>query len=245
MVLKVFPRLYDPLGLLLPFSMRARIFFSEVSKRVKTWDDPLVDTSEWKKWLEETEQLSLVKVPHCVKTATSPNSVQLHVFGDASSSAYGAAAYVCCVYKKEVSCCLVAAKAHVAPAAFSIPRLELLGAELATRLAKKVKSVLKLNIDSVFYWSDSLNVLYWIRNDHQHLQMFVAHCVAKIRRMTDVEDWRWIPTDQNPADMPTRGVSPVALSQSSLWWHGPKFLNLVKLELLESPRLLPTSDILK
>ncbi len=39
-VLKLFPRLYDPLGFLLPFSIRARIYFSSIASKSQAWDPP-------------------------------------------------------------------------------------------------------------------------------------------------------------------------------------------------------------
>ncbi|GJQ66619.1 hypothetical protein Trydic_g4591 [Trypoxylus dichotomus] len=39
-----------------------------------------------------------------------------------------------------------------------------------------------------------------------------------------ISDWYHINTKENPADLLSRGTSPAALTNSSLWWHGPEFL---------------------
>lgn len=36
--------------------------------------------------------------------------------------------------------------------------------------------------------------------------------------------WSWVPTDENPADLPTRGTTASQLSASKLWWNGPHWL---------------------
>jgi len=37
--------------------------------------------------------------------------------------------------------------------------------------------------------------------------------------------WRYIPTDLNPADIPTRLPKIQDLAESRLWWNGPRFLS--------------------
>uniref|UniRef100_A0A1B0DFT0 Uncharacterized protein n=1 Tax=Phlebotomus papatasi TaxID=29031 RepID=A0A1B0DFT0_PHLPP len=42
--------------------------------------------------------------------------------------------------------------------------------------------------------------------------------------LTDVHKWNHVPTDANPADIISRGMYPVDLLKSSLWWNGPQFI---------------------
>ncbi len=219
-VLKTFPRLYDPLGLLLPFTITARIFFSSIATPENGWDSPLSQTKDWLEWVEKLEELPLIRFPRCIKTEPQEEAV-LHVFADASSLAYAAAAYV----KVKDTVRLVQAKAHVAPRKLqSIPRMELLAAVLATKLAKKTAQHLKLRLKETHYWSDSLTVLYWLNDDAQRFQAFVHNKLQLIRRRTPLEDWHYVPTAENPADLATRGISPRRLAASTLWATGPRFL---------------------
>ena len=45
-----------------------------------------------------------------------------------------------------------------------------------------------------------------------------------IHASTNLEQWRYVPTKQNPADLLTRGLSVSTLSEQERWWKGPSFL---------------------
>ncbi len=48
--------------------------------------------------------------------------------------------------------------------------------------------------------------------------------VAKIQQNSDIESWRWIDTNNNPADIPSRGVMANKLKNNEKWFRGPAFL---------------------
>ncbi len=248
-ILRVFPQLFDPLGLLLPYALTARCIFSSVAREVQNWDEKLDPgrLERWRRWVEQLRHLDRVKIPRCVKTSIEVRNCCLHLFADASGQAYAACAYL---YTEDGSgnrtVRLVMARGKVAPATTSsIPRLELLGAELAVSLASTVKEHLKVPDLDTCYWTDSLNVLFWLRNSQHRLQTFVQNRVSRIRRSSEVQDWRWVPTAANPADLPTRGKSPSELAESSLWWEGPAFLRKPRTAWPTASRLAPSSEALK
>ena len=37
--------------------------------------------------------------------------------------------------------------------------------------------------------------------------------------------WKYVPTDSNPADLQTRGITAVQFKESSLWRNGPTWIN--------------------
>ena len=102
-------------------------------------------------------------------------TVTLHIFTDASGDAYGAVTYV--KYQSNggpVSTSLVASKTLVAPlSATSIPRRELMGAVLS------IAKVLKIDQSLLTLWSDSRNVLWWIRKSSHSFRPFVANRIEK------------------------------------------------------------------
>ena len=72
---------------------------------------------------------------------------------------------------------------------------------------------------SVYCWLDSFVALHWIRGNGEYWQ-FVANRVKKIK-YHEINEWRHVPTDQNPADLGTRGGS---VTDADLWWNGPNWL---------------------
>ncbi len=205
--------------------MIARMAFSAVAREEKEWDKPLPQSREWEEWLEQLEELEGLSFPRGVK-GEETRRAELHVFADASERGYAAAAYLrCWGTGGGVSVRLVAAKAHVAPKKQqSIPRLELLGAVLAVALKKQVLQALKQPIEKVLLWSDSVTVLYWIANTRKKMQAFVHNKVGKIHQLSSPLQWGWVPSAENPADLPTKGTRLNKLGRDSLWQRGPPFL---------------------
>ena len=120
---------------------------------------------------------------------------------------------------------LIAAKTKVAPLeATSTPRLELMAAVLAVKLAIPMKKILEVPETQIFYWTDSMNVLWWIKNKSRALKTFVGNRIAKIQKESSPTQWNYVKTDENPADLPSRGLTAEDLKESKLWWHRAEFL---------------------
>ena len=152
--------------------------------------------------------------------------MSLQTFVDASESAYGSVVYSRCTYEDgSISSTIIASKTRVAPTtATSIPRLELMGAVIGVRLTSRIAKVLDVNMNDCVFWSDSVNVLWWVRGRSRKFKPFIANRVGEIQTSTRPEQWRYIPTAQNPADCVTRGMSAANLVNSNTWWRGPEFL---------------------
>ncbi|XP_070560264.1 uncharacterized protein [Ptychodera flava] len=69
-----------------------------------------------------------------------------------------------------------------------------------------------------------MTVLWWIRNRCRKFKPFVANRVGEVQTSTNPEQWRYVPTKENAADLVTRGVTAVDLADKDLWWKGPGFL---------------------
>ncbi|KFM63798.1 hypothetical protein X975_18993, partial [Stegodyphus mimosarum] len=151
--------------------------------------------------------------------------IELHGFCDASELAYGAVVFCTSISQcGEVIIRLATSKSRVSPIKRgSIPRLELWAAVLLAKLMNRVISALKLNINNVFLWSDSMTVLSWLQKEPCCMKTFVANRVAVVQEMTDVRQWH-VPSGENPADIISMGLDFIKLVQSELWWKGPGFL---------------------
>ena len=226
--LKKMAAVFDPLCLICPFTVRGKIIFQETWARGLEWDDILPPDmeDEWLKLTQDLRNVSSLSVPRCIHPFSDVSAQQLHVFSDASEQAYAATVYVVSEGEDTLASRIALARARVTPRSrkVTIPRLELMAALLGLRLVKKVCKAFDIPMTEVKFWSDSLNVLCWIRNDVKRFQPFVAHRISEIRDFTNPDQWRHIPGNQNPADIPSRGASLDDLEKSELWWQGPPFL---------------------
>ena len=228
--LKRLAALFDPLGFILPFVMTGRIIFQAMWIAGAEWDDTLPDDVKAKamQWYEDFSKLSAITVPRCLRLPNPEIAVssELHIFGDASQDAYGAVAYLRHSYQSgAVSCRLVGAKGKVAPiASMSIPRLELSAAVVGAHLGTSVADVLSIPVMDICFWTDSMNVLWWVRNRSRQFKPFIANRVSEIQERSQPSQWYHVPTLLNPADLLSRGSTATALVDNEQWWHGPSFL---------------------
>ena len=108
--------------------------------------------------------ITQIRASRCIRLREKPVRQSLHLFSDASKDAYSTVAYLRTEYLNQPPCIrIVAAKAKVAPLkATSIPRLELMGATMSVKLASVLAPLLNVDQNNTFYWTDSMNVLWWI-----------------------------------------------------------------------------------
>ena len=136
-------------------------------------------------------------------------------FCDASKKAYAAVIYLVIQTPIETRVQFVVSKTRVAPIrSQTIPRLELLSALLLARLMSTATNALslQLKLDSPTYYSDSQVALYWILGQGKQWKPFVQNRVNEITKLSERGSWRHCPGKENPADLPSRGLTPLELS---------------------------------
>jgi hypothetical protein len=226
-LLKHYMSVFDPLGWVCPFIIVARLLYRDTCALKLGWDTVIPQDLErrWKKWFNQLPELSKVSIPRW-SGKTRGEVGTLHVFSDASHNAYGACAYWVQGPQDRVSSRhLVAARAKVnSSEARSIPQLELMGAMIGLDLAKSLCRALDASLESVFFWVDAENTLRRVLTPSQGLDRFVARRVAILREETNLQNWRWVDSSRNPADVLSRGTSVIELVHHEIWWHGPDFL---------------------
>ncbi len=229
-ILSVVNSIYDPLGFLSPFTLPPKLMLQELCKRKVGWDDKISQTflQKWTQWLANLQKLSLLKVERCIKPKDfgQINNAQLHRFSDASEYGYGTVSYLRLEsISHKVNIAFMVRKSRVAPMKQTIiPRLELTAAVLAVRVDKMLKKELRLKLDQSVFWTDSTTVLNYISSETKRFHTFVANRVAVIREVTEVAQWRYIGSKQNPADEASRGLSADDFLKCERWLKGPKFL---------------------
>lgn len=154
-------QIFDPLGLLSPFIMIAKILLQKLWLLKIGWDDRVPSEVEkiWDRFSSSVPILNDIRIPRHV-IGTSPARRELHIFCDASECAYGA-----CIYVRTLNHDSTVTRAFkVAPLKpVSVPRLELCGALCGARLYSKIRESLNFTFDNIIFWSDSMIVLGWLR----------------------------------------------------------------------------------
>ena len=225
-ILKTTASTYDPLGFLSAITVQARAVIQKLWLLDLDWDQqiPVEIEEEWVRALENLINIESIKIPRWIGLTPESDS-EIHIFCDASELVYCVAAYcrVNSVGGPVVN--LITAKARVTPIKNeSISRLELVACVLGTRLARAITDVYETPKEKIHFWTDSRNSLHWINTPPKKVKVYVQNRTGEIQRTTDPIQWHHIPTDQNPADIPTRPIPTDELVGTKLWWHGPDIL---------------------
>lgn len=236
-ILSVISSIFDPLGFLSPFSLKGKAILQDICKKKLGWDDKIGDDLEkkWDNWINQAkDHLESIKVERCMKSKVKKEDIarqELHHFADASSSGYGSCSYLRTIDKVgNVHCSLVMAKARVAPIKpTTIPRLELQAAVTSARQGRILTRELDIAMDAEFYWTDSMITLGYIQNDSRRFKAYVANRVAEIQETTNKDQWHYVKTTNNPADIVSRGADLDQL-KTSPWFKGPQFLWQLSIE---------------
>lgn len=220
-------KLFDPLGWISATTITAKIIFQQLWKLKLDWNDLLPEEiqHQWIHFREKLKSLEEIRIPRWIGYRPT-STVELHGFSDASRLAYAAVVYARIITESgEILINLLQAKTKVVPLkSETIPRLELTAATLLAKLVAKIKASVEFNISSIVYWTDSTIVLAWLKNNSTRLEVYVANRVAQIQRISNVNNWKYVPTKENPADCASRGLLPEQLVRHTLWWKGPPWL---------------------
>ncbi|VDI18897.1 Hypothetical predicted protein [Mytilus galloprovincialis] len=205
---------YDPLGFLSPFVLL----------------EPLSEIliQKWQKWRNDIQNLAQLGIQRCVKLKDFGNITvcELYHFSDASTLGYGQCSYLRLIDENGlIHCTLLMGKARVTPRRLlTIPRLELSAAIVSIRISQLLKQELQYENITEWFWTDSNIVLGYIANDNRRFHIFVANRVQQIREHSSPTQWKYVDTNENPADVASRGASANDLVKNSNWFTGPKFV---------------------
>ena len=241
-IARISASIFDPLGLISPFTVRAKIIMQMIWRTKKEtdagmkpidWTDviPQNIATIWETWLDQVFEIPNIKIPrwtHLEGLGHKKHAYQIHTFCDASEEGVCVATYIRVKTRNEgLVTTLLAAKSSVTPLkAESISRLELVACVLAVRVCAVVRETFPTLPEDTFYWTDSEVCLHWLSLSAKSFKAFVAHRIGEIQNYSEPRQWQHVPGVDNPADVGTRPITATELKDRKLWWEGPDFLKL-------------------
>ena len=221
--------LFDPLGFASPITTPRKLFISKLWDLSVSWDEILSEELS-SKFYSLFSELNLIRLQFSIPRKLGMNihdTIQVHLFCDASSLAMGCVVYfvqgsqsvfVCSRFK-----IVLKNKKHV----WTIPKLQLNAMLSGSRLVANVLHSYgdDIALRSIHAWTDSEICLHWLASDKIGRQkVFVANRVSEIKKLIPTESWSHVRSEDNAADIATRGCTAKSLMESNLWMHGPCWL---------------------
>lgn len=227
-ILSELARIYDPLGFLTPVTLVSKLLIQQLWSLKLEWDDspPQNILNQWENYKSQLPQLSSIHIPRHIFTYDY-DYVDLCGFSDGSLKAYSACVYARITAKDYIHTVLLCAKSKVAPLKrLSIPRIELCGAYLLTKLIKFVIETYatRINFKTIFAFTDSTVVLHWLNSSPHRWKPFVANRISIIQEKLPNANWQHVSSEDNVADCASRGLLPSEFVNFRQWWVGSSFL---------------------
>ena len=221
--------IYDLTGMFTPVIAAMKLDLHELVSRQLNWDDQIPDNLR-NVWLNHFEMMSEINSVQFRRAIIPEDAVSLDVntlaFGDASKDLVCVAIYA--RYQRsngEHSCQLVFGRSRLVPDNMSQPRAELYAALVNTHSSEVVKRAFYLHHTYTVMFTDSQIALHWICNENKTLKQWVRNRVIEIRRYSEIQDWRYVQSDDMVADIGTRrGVSVNEIKADSTWINGYKWM---------------------
>ena len=228
-ILSLVASIFDPLGIVTPAILEAKRIIQSLWKLQVDWDDHISKDilQRYQQWLSERHHIKEIPISHWFSPDVGKKSeIELHIYSDASNSAYGAGAYFKSITSNKSV--FVLSKSRLSPIKekpLTILRLDLQAAVTAVRLKDKTVEIIEIQFVSIKFWVDSQIVLKYVQNTNPDFPTFVMNRFNEIRLNSNVVDWNFIPGNQNPADLCTRYMPVSILKDNKIWFYGPEQSN--------------------
>ena len=168
LVLSLVSNVYDPIGLVAPFTAGARLILKDIWRvNGQSWDEELLKETvdRFLVCCVELPRLAEITIPRSYFSVPFQH-LELHMFGDSSQDVFSVAGFL----RAQVTCnfgdiitelAFVLGKARIAPKkVMTVPKLELHAVLLAARLKREICRALMVTVDKGLMWTvDKLNQL--------------------------------------------------------------------------------------
>ncbi|CAO4387211.1 unnamed protein product [Caenorhabditis nigoni] len=233
-----FAETFDPLGLVTPISVALKRLIQKMWELDIDWNAKLPPEAlrDWR-----IIQSAITDREICcarpLRNDYSHTDFHMLIFSDASQDIYGALAYGCFMYpNKKPVINLITSKNKIKPSRnsnWSIPKIELIGIEIGSNLARSIIDEIRgLTVTTIRSLSDSMIALYWLLSD-ENTRVWVANRCRSIKTNTELFrkcgitcTFHHCRTQDNTADITTRGMPTYILKGHKPWFHGPPMLLL-------------------
>lgn len=244
---------FDPDGLASPVTILqkselGRIFELKLGWDVPIPDSPSDDTTNKLRCKELVRTLFGLKNIRFNRLLRPEDAIEenpvLVVYTDSSQMAYACVAFYSwlCANGKRKSC-LVKAKARPipknGPILYRIPRAELMGVVLGSRMAKFIVQSSSYTFTRIFMITDSTIVLGQLMHEPCRFDTWVANRIDEVQQITNIDDWYFTRSENNIADIATRGALPEDIGKDSRWQNGAEFM----VENVEDWDIIPCRDV--
>lgn len=181
--------MFDLLGLTGPITNKSWDFYAKTLDASIVFGCSLarIDSKEMSCFISLLSSTESINIPRCF---VNKETVIIHGFSDASTSAYGVVVYSQCISSnKAISVHLLRSKSGVTTVKpLTIPRLELCAALLLSQLLRKVRQSLNFSNSKTILWIDSTIVISWLENSPHELKTFIDNRISMIRGLCKVSE---------------------------------------------------------
>ena len=187
--------IYDPLRLISPFTVKAKIMLHKLwaPDRKFDWDEPIPETfrQEWIKFFKEFAQLKNITFERSTKPNDAVGDPILVVFSDGSEETYGAVAHAQLQLEDHTYAArLLTAKNRIAPIkVVDIVRLELAGAVVNKCLRVLIEKEMRYKFTKVYHIIDSEIAKAMINKESYGFNTFAANRIGEIQQKTTPSEW--------------------------------------------------------
>ena len=222
--------IFDLGGRFTPLVAGLKLDLSALCLRGLDWKDfipsDLNDT-----WLENFKLIDQINKIQFKRVIVPDDAINLDFetleMCDASQSMTCSALYARFKRNGSYSSQLLFARSKIVPKDTSMPRAELMAAVLCATTGHVVQRALGKFITHRVHLTDSQVVLYWLSNPNLPLKKWVRNRVIEINRLTDVNNWFYVDSKNNTADIGTRkGATISDVENDSRWVNGESWAKM-------------------
>ena len=199
--------IFDLTGMITPLTAAMKLDLRTLVERKLDWDDRITDDLR-SIWLSHFDMINELKTVRFQRAVVPKAAVNLDIntldFSDASKHLACVAIYVRFLLKcGSYSCQLIFARSKLIPEGMSIPRAELLAANMNAHTGEVVKRALsKFNL-STEKFTDSQVTMHWLNNQEIQLKQWTRNRIVEILRFTEASNWKYVRSADMPADIGT------------------------------------------